>query len=153
MSAVLVWFFIGVAFILGELFTPAFVIVFFGAGAWAAAVAAAVGLGLEIEVGVFIFVSLAALLLLRQRLLKIFKGNVSESGGDDSPAFSYAGRMAEVTEAISANGVGEVSLGGSFWRATASVALPKGSMVMVEGTVPENSLLLRVKKMETPEQE
>ena len=49
MNAVVAWFVIGAALMVAELFTPAFIIVFFGVGAWAAALVAAVHPGLEGE--------------------------------------------------------------------------------------------------------
>ena len=54
MNAVVAWFVIGAALMVAELFTPAFIIVFFGVGAWAAALVAAVHPGLEGELVAFL---------------------------------------------------------------------------------------------------
>ena len=47
MNAVVAWFVIGAALMVAELFTPAFIIVFFGVGAWAAALVAALAAAIE----------------------------------------------------------------------------------------------------------
>ena len=143
MNAVIVWFVAGAVLMLTELFTPAFVIIFFGAGAWAAALVAAIQPGLEQELAAFLIVSLLSLLLLRRHLIKTFQGRRTEAA-DGTPTFAHAGRQAEVTQSIPAGEVGEISLGGSFWRATSDQAVPLGGLVRVIGPVPDDELLIKV---------
>ena len=143
MNAVVAWFVIGAALMVAELFTPAFIIVFFGVGAWAAALVAAVHPGLEGELVAFLAVSVLSLFLLRRRLVTTFQGRRTEAR-QGAPEFAYVGRQAEVTQAIPAGGEGEIALGGSFWRATATAAVPRGATVRVLGPLPDGELLIRV---------
>lgn len=147
MNAVIVWFVIGAALMLAELFTPGFVLVFFGAGAWAAALVAAVHAGLEGELVAFLVVSVLSLFLLRRRLVNTFQGRRTEAR-QGAPEFAYTGRQAEVTRDIAAGGEGEIALGGSFWRATAPVAVARGAAVRVLDPVPGDELLIRVEPWE-----
>lgn len=149
MNPVVVWFVLGAALMAAELFTPSFVIVFFGVGAWAAALVAALWPGLTQELGAFLTVSLFSLLLLRRRLVDTFQGRRAEARGN-APLFPHAGRQAETTRAIPAGEVGEISLGGSFWRATASVDVPAGGWVRVIAPTPEDELLLVVEPLAAP---
>lgn len=146
MNAVIIWFVIGAALMVAELFTPGFVIVFFGAGAWAAALVAALHPWLEGELVAFLVVSLLSLFLLRRRLVNTFQGRRTEAS-QGAPEFAYRGRQAEVTQDIAAGGVGEIALGGSFWRATAPVAVARGAVVRVLDPVPGDELLIRVEPL------
>jgi membrane protein implicated in regulation of membrane protease activity len=143
MNAIVVWFIIGAVLMVAELFTPSFIIVFFGVGAWAAALVAAIAPGLEQELAAFLVVSLASLLLLRKRLVNTFQGKEALAR-QNAPEFPHINRQADVTQAIPAGGEGEISLGGSFWRATSAVAIEKGGQVRVLAPEPDNELLLRV---------
>ena len=62
MSAPLLWFLLGLAFLLIELMAPTLVLIFFGAGAWVTACVALLGLSLNWQLVTFIFVSLFTLL-------------------------------------------------------------------------------------------
>lgn len=143
MNAVIIWFVIGAVLMVAELFTPAFVIVFFGVGAWAAALVAALHPGLEGELVAFLVVSVLSLFLLRRRLVDTFQGRRTEAR-QGAPEFAYSGRQAEVTQDIAAGGEGEIALGGSFWRATAPVAVARGTRVRVLDPVPGDELLILV---------
>ncbi|MCH5277539.1 MAG: NfeD family protein [Desulfovibrionaceae bacterium] len=143
MNAVIVWFVVGAALMVAELFTPGFVIVFFGVGAWAAALVAALHPGPEGELVAFLAVSVVSLFLLRRRLVNTFQGRRSEAS-QGAPEFAHRGRQAEVTQDIAAGGEGEIALGGSFWRATSPVAVARGTVVRVLDPVPGDELLIRV---------
>ncbi len=155
MSPVVIWFVIGVACLVGELFTTSFVVFFFGVGAWAAALVAAIHSGLEQELVAFLLVSLASLLFLRRRLVAIFRGNKADAPSarpdvspEGAPEFAYTGALAEVTQAIPAGGIGEIALGGSFWRALSPVAVAKGARVRVKGPSPADMLVLEVETVQ-----
>lgn len=146
MNPVIIWFVLGAALMAAELFTPAFIIVFFGVGAWAAALVAAVWPGLEQELAAFLVVSVLALFLLRRRLVRTFQGRRTEAS-QSMPAFAYIGRQAEATRPIPAGGEGEIALGGSYWRATSDAAVTEGATVRVLGPVPDDELLIRVEPL------
>ena len=153
MNPIVIWFAIGVACMAGELFTASFVVVFFGAGAWAAALVAAVHPGPEQELAAFLLLSLASLLFLRRRLVTVFRGNKADasataSGSGGAPEFVHTGAFAEVTKDIPAGGIGEIELGGSFWRASSSMAAPAGSRVRVKGPSPADMLVLEVEAVQ-----
>ena len=86
------------------------------------------------------------LFTLRRYGLKTFKGD-SKGGVDDE--FSKIGHKAVVTEAIDQDGYGEIQLDGTFWRATADVAIEKDQRVIVEGEDSNNGLVLKVKPSST----
>lgn len=149
MNPVIIWFVLGAVLMVAELFTPAFIIVFFGVGAWAAALTAALWPGLEQELAAFLVVSVLSLFLLRRRLVATFQGRRTEAR-PNGPEFAYTGRQAEVTQAIPAGGEGEISLGGSFWRATSAAAVEQGATVRVLGPLPDDELVIRVQALDAP---
>ena len=140
MDAVIVWFFIGTGFILFELFTPVFILVFFGIGAWAAALMSLIFPGIEGEIITFILVSLLSLIVLRKKMLEVFQGKQSKNNPNPP---HYIGRQAEVVKDISPTHEGEISLGGS-WRATAKTLIATGSTVIVLSSAENDELLLLV---------
>ena len=141
MDAMLIWFLIGAGFIVLELFTPVFILIFFGVGAWAAALVARFFPGIEQEIITFIIVTIITLVLLRKKMVEIFQGKQSNINATNFP---HIGRQAEVIKEISPKQEGEVSVGGSFWRATASTIIPEGSMVIVLSCAENDELLLIV---------
>jgi membrane protein implicated in regulation of membrane protease activity len=149
MNAVIIWFVIGAVLMVTELFAPGFVLVFFGAGAWAAALVAALWPGLTRELFTLLAVSLLSLFFLRHRLVTTFQGRKSEAR-QGAPEFIHTGRQAQVTQAIPAGGEGEISLAGSFWRATSGTALEQGRQARVLGHAPDNEILIVVEPWPTP---
>lgn len=141
MDAMLIWFLIGAIFILLELFSPLFVFIFFGIGAWAAALMTMIFPGIEQEIITFIVVAIATLLILRKKMLEIFQGKRSKVSLINFP---HIGRQAEVTKDISSKCEGEISVGGSYWRATSNTLISTGSMVTVISCVENDELLLVV---------
>jgi len=143
-SLYLIWFLIGVAFLVGEMMVPGFILVFFAAGSWIAAVSVFFleDLTLTTQIIIFMVSSLVLLFTLRHYGLKTFKGE-SKDGVDDE--FSNIGQKAVVTEAIPQDGYGEIQLGGTFWRATAEGPIAKDQRVVVEGQESSNGLVLKVK--------
>lgn len=157
MSAVTSWFLLGVMFFLIELFSPVFITLFFGFGAWAAGLATLLGAGFAPALTVFIVVSIASLFFLRRLLLRSLrspdrwppteadKGRKTYNPPDDlSSSLLLTGKSATVSRIIMPQAVGEVSVGGSFWRAVADVKLVEGTVVTILGHDPDDQLLLRV---------
>ena len=152
MNAPLLWFIVGVAFFLAELMTPAMVLLFFGVGAWASALAALLGMDLAWQIITFICISLLTLLFLRRRLRAVFGGRArrvasgSCDGHDEEHCAPHplTGRQGILSKPIRPGEVGEVSIDGSFWRATAHEKLTEGSPVRVQGADPADALVLHV---------
>lgn len=147
-SLYLIWFLIGVGFLIAEMVVPGFILIFFTAGSWIVATTVFFLPGLELTTQIIIFMisSLVLLFALRRYGLKTFKGD-SKGGVDDE--FSKVGQKAVVTEAIDQGGYGEIQLDGTFWRATADVSIEKGQRVIVEGEESNNGLVLKVKPSST----
>ena len=137
----LLWFFLGTALLLAELLTPALVLLFFGLGAWAAALAALAGLDFSGQLVVFMAV-------LRKRLRRVFGGRAKDGDAphdDEGPApHPLTGTRGLVSKALQSGFEGEVSAGGSFWRAVSTTPLEKGAPVVVLGAQPGNGLVLCV---------
>ena len=160
MSAPTLWFLLGFVFFAAELFLPGFIMVFFGVGAWAAALAAGLGADLALALIIFIGMSDGSLLLLRRMLVATFQGRsrlasereseAMEDAGDpddETTPFMLTGKQATVSRTITPKTIGEVTVGGSFWRAISDADIPEGSLVVILGHDKDNELLLRVRKM------
>lgn len=143
-SVYLIWFLIGMGFLIGEMMVPGFILIFFTAGSWivAGTVFFLPELELTTQIIIFMVSSLILLFTLRRYGLNTFKGK-SKGGVDDE--FSKVGQKAVVSQAIDQDGYGEIQLDGTFWRATADVLIDKGQRVVVEGQEANNSLVLKVK--------
>ncbi|MDR0828040.1 MAG: NfeD family protein [Desulfovibrio sp.] len=129
MSASLFWFLLGIAFFAGELTTPAFLLFFFGIGAWTAAGLAFFVAGLHLQILVFAASSLISLAFLRHFLRGILSGGTRKA--DTKTRHPLSGRRGVVTKALRPGESGEISIEGSFWRATAKTGIPVGETVIV----------------------
>ena len=144
MSPAVIWFCIGIACFAGEIFTPNFVLMFFGLGALAAALVSLFVPSTVTELIVFSIVSVASLLLLRNHVLRSLWGRDRKASEQDTslsgqPGQSgQTGRTGIVSRAIPVGGEGEIALGGSYWRALADEALPEGTPVRVTGHALDN---------------
>lgn len=146
MSAPVIWFLAGVVFFLAELFSPVFIMLFLGLGAWAAAVVSLFSANIAVALLVFSLVSAGSLLLLRRLLVRTFRGGkrlASESVADGSHSI-YVGKIAVVTRSITPETPGEITFGGSYWRAVAKIPIAEGTTVRVRGNVPGDDLTLHV---------
>ncbi len=141
----LTWFFVGTCLILLELLTPTFILLFFGLGAWGAALMAQFYPGLTQEIAAFISVTLLSLLLLRKKMQQTFQGfQGATQRNAPTENFAYTGTQAKVTKNISPHQEGEVFVGGSYWRATASEAIAQNTVVIVQGQDDSDNTLLHV---------
>lgn len=144
MSATLIWFLVGVAFVVAELLMPGFILLFFALGSWltAAAMLFFPALSLQWQIAGFLAASLAFLFSLRRAALRTFSGNQSSQTGDDHDPL--AGRHAVVTKPIRPGQPGEVKCMGSFWRAESGAELAEGVAVRVAGKASADGLTLEV---------
>lgn len=145
LSSSLIWFLIGVGFLIAELAVPGFILIFFTAGCWIAALATWLfDIELTSQILIFIVSSLTLLFTLRKYSLKVFKGK-TRADIDDHYTDSKIGKTAIVTKTITPNMPGEIKVMGSFWRAVAEVEIEEGQSVLVETQTSEDGLTFKVK--------
>ncbi len=145
LSPSLIWFLVGVLFLISELMIPGFILIFFTAGCWIAGLSVwLLKIDLTTQVIVFIVSSLFLLFTLRKYSLKTFKGD-SLDNVDDSYTESKIGKTAIVSKEITPGIPGEVKVMGSFWRAVADTRIEVGKSVVIENQESEDGLTFRVK--------
>ena len=145
LSPALIWFLVGVVFLVSELFVPGFILVFFAAGSWITALFAWLsGAGLTAQIALFVISSLVLLFTLRKIGLKTFKGETRENT-DDRMNDVKIGKNAIVTKTIAPHAPGEIKIMGSFWRAVADAEIEAGASVIIESQESEDGLTFRVK--------
>jgi membrane protein implicated in regulation of membrane protease activity len=145
MSALLIWFLIGVAFLIAELFAPGFILAFFMVGSWITALVLLIfRVDVTIQLLIFVSSSLISLFLLREYCIRIFKGKTAE-GVDEDIAASKIGKIALVTKRIGPRAPGEVKAVGSFWKAVSDQNIEEGKPVRIVGQEAGDSLTLIVK--------
>ena len=148
LSPALLWFLVGVVFLIAELVVPGFILIFFTAGCWIAALAAWLfDAGLTTQIVIFVVSSLILLFALRKYSLKTFRGTTREDI-DDNYSESKIGRTALVTKRITPAIPGEIKVMGSFWRAVAECQIEEGQSVRIVSQESEDGLTLKVKPLQ-----
>ena len=129
------WTVLGVILIIAEIFTPGFVLLWFGVGALAAALGAALGVGYPLQFLIFLVVSIALTAASRTLFVKYFSREDDESGlkvGADA----LPGKVGTVvTSSRGALNEGAVKVYGSVWTAYPAEGEPPleaGDRVVVE---------------------
>ncbi len=143
-SPELAWFIIGVAFLIAEMLTPGFILIFFAAGSFFAALAAwLINIEKTGQVFIFLISSLILLFTLRKYSLKIFKGSID---GEIDQIYTdlKIGKRAIVTKTIHPDKPGEIKAMGSFWMAVADTEIKKGTNVVIKSRESEDGLTFRV---------
>ena len=132
----LFWAVLGLGMMIAEIFTPGFVLLWFGIGALAAALAGIVGLGLPIQFLVFCAVSVALTLASRTIFSRYFVRTEEEGGGLKTGVDALPGKVGTVvTSSAGALEEGAVKVFGSTWTAYPAEGeepLEAGSRVVVE---------------------
>lgn len=132
----ILWVLLGVILIIAEIFTPGFVLLWFGAGAIAAALAALVGVGYPLQFLIFFVVSIALTAASRTIFTKYLLRESEEGGGYKSGAESLPGQVGTVvTSSQGALSEGAVKVYGSTWTAYPAEGeepLEAGARVIVE---------------------
>jgi len=146
LSAHLLWFLVGVAFLLAELALPGFVLLFFAVGAFAAALLAfAFGLSAGGQFITFLAATLAGVVLLRRMFLRVFRGRThspaQEGAGPEGEGLDDVGvgKAAVVTRAVGPGEQGEIKFRGSFWRAESAESIGEGENVVIIGLAQNDS--------------
>lgn len=146
-SPQLIWFLVGVVFLIGEFSMPGFILIFFTVGSWVAALVVwSTPINLTAQVAVFVVSSLIFLFALRKYSLKTFKGTTRDDD-EDRYMDSKIGKTAQVSKAITPHVPGEIKMMGSFWRAIADEEVAVGTSVIIESQASEDGLTFKVKSL------
>jgi len=115
----MVWFLLGIAFLVLEAFVPGVFLLFFGLGAWSAALAALAGLNQTAQLLTFMAVSLVSLALLRKKLKSLLTARAGRGEMTDDPVFAaqFLGREVAVVGEAAQGRLALVELNGSNWQA------------------------------------
>jgi membrane protein implicated in regulation of membrane protease activity len=131
----ILWVVLGVVLIIAEVFTPGFVLLWFGVGALAAALASMLGAGLAFQFLVFLVISTALTALSRTIFVNYFTRD-GEQNGLKSGAAGLPGQIGTVvTSSRGALDEGAVKVFGSIWTAYPAEGEPPleaGDRVVVE---------------------
>jgi membrane protein implicated in regulation of membrane protease activity len=129
MSLVAVWVIVALGAGILEVVVPAFGFVFVTLAALLAAVLALLAYGLTVQVIAFAVSALLFLFVLRRFFVHRLRGP-----GVPSRTEAITGKIAEVTEPIDpVRGLGRVNVEGHDWAARASVPVPAGGRVRIDG--------------------
>jgi membrane protein implicated in regulation of membrane protease activity len=127
---VLIWFLIGLAFLLLELIIPGLVIVFFGFGAWITALSMWLfDFGINTQLIIFLVTSVLSLALLRNYLKKRFFKEDKTS--PDTLEDEFIGQTATALNSFSPGYTGKVEFKGSGWNAKSTVEIKEGQLVKI----------------------
>lgn len=126
-----IWMILAALFVVGEIFTAAFFLLWFGVGAALAGVLALMGVGMGWQLGVFIVVSLALFAVSRK-----FADRFTQEQPPGIGADRFVGEPCVVLEEINnAENTGRVRMDREEWRAESAngEVLPTGTRVTVTG--------------------
>jgi membrane protein implicated in regulation of membrane protease activity len=131
----IIWVVLAIVLMVAEIFTPGFVLLWFGVGALAAALTSMLGLGYPFQFLVFFVVSMALTVASRTIFTKYFVRKELE-GGFKTGVDALPGKVGTVvTSSRGALNEGAVKVYGSTWTAYPAEgedALEAGDRVMVE---------------------
>tara|TARA_B100001094_G_scaffold128785_1_gene124826 strand:- start:673 stop:1128 length:456 start_codon:yes stop_codon:yes gene_type:complete len=133
MSIYLIWFLIGVSFLIAEFLMPTFIMFFFAIGAIIVSIiTACYDLSIDLQIISFALFSVASLVLLRNYMKNIFKGKEFKGKNIDSDnSVDLDKDIAIVSKTIESNNFGEIKYKGTFYKAQSKSLIDKGKKVRV----------------------
>lgn len=138
----IIWFVIGLIFLLTEMVLPGLVIIFFGVGAWVTAICCLFfDIGFSLQLIIFLISSILGLVLLRKSLNRIFQKGTPVM---DDLSEEFIGKTAIVQSEIRKNFQGKVSFRGTEWSAVADQDIATGQVVKI---VSKESIVLKVEPL------
>ena len=142
-----IWFLVGLVFLLLELVIPGLVIIFFGVGAWITAICCVfLDININIQILIFTVSSVTTLALLRNYLKKRFFRE--DTGQEGSLNEEFIGKTALVESEIHPGKQGKVSFKGTQWEAESTSDIEKGTSVKITG---KDSIVLKVEPLKKEE--
>ena len=149
MSIYLIWFLIGVGFLIAEFIMPTFIMFFFAIGAIiVSVVSACFNLSINSQIMLFALSSVISLVLLRNYMKNIFKGN--ESKGEDKyfdNSIDLNKNIAIVSKAIEPNSFGEIKYKGTFYKAQSENSIDEGKKVKIVSKGDEQGSFFTVEEI------
>ena len=149
MSIYLIWILIGVGFLIAEIIIPTFIMFFFAIGAVIVSiVTACFDLSINSQIILFALSSVISLVLLRNYMKNIFKGN--ESKGKDEyfdNSIDPNKNIAIVSKTIEPNSFGEVKYKGTFYKAQSENSIDEGKKVKIVSKGDEQSSFFTVEEI------
>jgi len=141
-----IWFILAAIFVVGEIFSAAFFLLWFGIGAAAAGVLALLGVGFGVQLIVFIALSLVLFLVSRRFADRVTKAQPPGIGAD-----RFTGQKCVViVEVDNAKNEGRVRMDQEEWRAESATGevLSPGTRAVVTGTSGTRLVVTRSKEGE-----
>ena len=133
MSIYLIWFLIGVSFLIAEFLMPTFIMFFFAIGAIiVSAITACYDLSINLQIILFALFSVTSLVLLRNYMKNIFKGKEFKGKDKDSDnSIDLNKDIAIVSKTIEPDNFGEIKYKGTFYKAQSESSIDEGKKVRV----------------------
>ncbi len=149
MSIYLIWFLIGIGFLIVEFIMPTFIMFFFAIGAIIVSIITAFyDLSINSQIMLFALSSIISLVLLRNYMKNIFKGN--ESKGEDKyfdNTIDSNKNIGIVSKTIEANSFGEIKYKGTFYKAQSDSSIDEGKTVKIVSKGDEQSSFFLVEEI------
>ena len=149
MSIYLIWFLIGVGFLIAEFIIPTFIMFFFAIGAVIVSiVTACFDLSINSQIILFALSSVISLVLLRNYMKNIFKGN--ESKGEDKyfdNTIDSNENIGIVSKTIDPNSFGQIKYKGTFYKAQSDSFIDEGKKVKIVSKGDEQSSFFKVEEI------
>lgn len=145
-SPVLLWFVLGTALLIIELFVPGIVLVFFGIGAWLVALATYFQVTSSIESQLLLFaISSTVLLVGLRRFIKAqLSGYVSNVQDPSRNLDEFIGREVTVLHHVApGKHDGQVEFKGTVWGAVSDEHIKKDETAFIESV---DGIVLKIKK-------
>ena len=149
MSIYLIWFLIGTGFLIAEFVMPTFIMFFFALGAIIVSIiTACFDLSINSQIILFALSSVISLVLLRNYMKNIFKGN--ESKGEDKyfdNSIDSNKNIAIVSKTIEPNSFGEIKYKGTFYKAQSENSIDEGKKVKIVSKGDEQGSFFTVEEI------
>ena len=133
MSIYLIWFLIGISFLIVEFLMPAFVMFFFAIGAIIVSIITAYyDLSINLQIILFALFSVTSLVFLRNYMKNIFKGKEFKGKDKDSDnLIDFNKDIAIISKTIEPDNFGEIKYKGTFYKAQSKSLIDEGKKVRV----------------------
>ena len=149
MSIYLIWFLIAIGFLIVEFIVPTFIMFFFAIGAIIVSIlTACFDLSINSQIILFALFSVISLVLLRNYMKNIFKGN--ETKGEDKyldNTIDSNNNIGIVSKNIEANSFGEIKYKGTFYKAQSYNSIDEGKKVKIVSKGDEQSSFFQVEEI------